>query len=121
MALILVVDDDPDVRDLVRDVLEHDGYEVSAAADGAMAFVQLQQHHPDLVLLDLMMPVVDGWTFLEQCAAQPAACRVPVVIMSAIARQPGRPAIPSWVTHFLDKPFSLVDLLGVVRELTPAH
>jgi len=120
VSSILVVDDDPDIRDLVREVLEFDGYEVSEAQDGAVALEQIHQHRPDLVLLDLGMPVMDGWTFLKQCCGEPDCRGVPVVVMSAVARQPGRPSIPERITHFLHKPFELTDLQSTVAQLLAA-
>jgi len=120
MASILIVDDDPHIRDFIRDVLEYDGHEVSEAEDGGIALQHMRGHRPDLVLLDLNMPVIDGWTFLEQCCGEPGCRGVPVVIMSAVARQPGRPTLPSRITHFLNKPFELVDLQRTVNELVPA-
>src|SRR5579884_3255535 len=101
MALILVVEDEPSIRHLVRAILEVDDYEISEAEDGTTALDQLRQRRPDLVLLDLSLPDMDGWTFLERCRAEPNCCDVPVVVLSAVARPPGRSSMPSQVRHFL--------------------
>src|SRR3954453_21187080 len=79
---VLVVDDEEDVRTFVRLVLESEGYEVQSAADGAEGLRAIREGRPDLVILDLMMPVMDGWQVREQVGAQPPPF---IVILSAAA------------------------------------
>ena len=62
---ILVVEDDASIRGLVSDLLRDDGYQVSEACNGAEALDAVREQRPDLIVLDLMMPVMDGWTFVE--------------------------------------------------------
>ncbi|HYY88050.1 MAG TPA: response regulator [Chloroflexota bacterium] len=70
MRCVLVVEDEAEIRFLLRELLVDAGYAVATAANGEEALDQMHEHRPDAVLLDLMMPVMDGWRFLEVC--QPA-------------------------------------------------
>lgn len=81
---ILVVDDSPDMREVLRAVLEGDGYRVDEAANGAEALRYLRQHEPpQLIVLDLMMPVMNGWEFREAQRHDAALASIPVVVFSA--------------------------------------
>lgn len=79
---VLVVDDDVDIRFVVRMILEGQGYAVMEAADGAEALVRLREHRPCVILLDLMMPGVDGFQFRSQQVQDPSLADIPVVILS---------------------------------------
>jgi CheY-like chemotaxis protein len=75
-----VVDDDPAIREVVADILQTEGYVVDLAKDGQVALERIREHRPDVVLLDLMMPVMNGWQFLkaEDSTAWPSSsCRQP--------------------------------------------
>ncbi|MFC6777406.1 response regulator [Methylobacterium gregans] len=80
---VLVVDDDPDLRGRLRTVLERHGWAVREAGDGAQALAQISERVPRLVLLDLTMPVMDGFAFLRAMRGLPACAEVPVVVLSA--------------------------------------
>jgi len=80
---ILVVDDDPDVRLLVTLMLDGAGYDVETAEDGYDAMIRLEDTQPDLLLLDLMMPDMDGWEVIDAVRANPETRHLPVVVMSA--------------------------------------
>src|SRR5512143_2353035 len=90
MVSVLGVDDERDIREAVAEVLKEEGYEVFDARDGAEALRQLRAHHPAVVLLDLMMPGMNGWEF---CAARkneaPELSRIPVIVISALGRVSG--------------------------------
>jgi CheY-like chemotaxis protein len=108
---VLVVDDDEAIRDVVAEVLRDEGYSVVCAENGAQALREIQgDHHPDLVLLDLMMPVMSGWEVLEQLQANEELARIPVVVVSAMTA-PG-------VREHLAKPIDLDHLLDTVGRLT---
>src|SRR6478672_9494529 len=77
---VLVVDDDPDILDALSEILEVEGYKVQRARNGREALQRIEQDMPDLVLLDLMMPVMDGWEFARSLA--PGA-RPPIIVLSA--------------------------------------
>ncbi len=80
---VLVVDDDPDMRHRLRTVLERHGWAVREAAEGAQALTLVREAVPRLVLLDLTMPVMDGFAFLHEMRRLPACAEVPVVVLSA--------------------------------------
>jgi two-component system, chemotaxis family, chemotaxis protein CheY len=112
---VLVADDEPLLRTLFAIAFEADGYDVETAADGAEALEKACQQPPQLIVLDLMMPVMDGWGFLEAWQGQPASQTVPVVIMSAGCRQAEQPRLD--VQAFLTKPFDLDRLSAIVAGL----
>jgi CheY-like chemotaxis protein len=114
---ILVVEDDEAIRLVLSDLLSDAGYEVLLAGDGNDAFVRLGQNSPDLIVLDLMMPGMSGWRFLETLDKHPGAQRVPVVIVSAID---GRHDYPSQLgaEAWLCKPIDVTRLLATVTQLT---
>ena len=80
---ILVVDDEPDIRNLVQEILEDEGYTVTTADCGEAARKAGRTRRPDLILLDLMMPVMHGFEFMERLRADQATCAVPVVVLTA--------------------------------------
>jgi CheY-like chemotaxis protein len=116
--LILVVDDDPDILDALSEILEAEGYEVDRARHGQEALARIDQRRPDLILLDLMMPVMDGWEFAHALRRRPDGASYPVVVLSA-DRQAGAKARVVGARGFLAKPFELNELLRVVGETVP--
>jgi CheY-like chemotaxis protein len=80
---LLVVDDDPQVVDMVRQLLENSGFQISAAPDGVAALEAIAQAAPDAILLDLMMPRLDGFAVIEQLQRNPATRRIPVIVLTA--------------------------------------
>jgi CheY-like chemotaxis protein len=110
---VLVVDDDRDIRESLRDLLEHEGYRVRMAADGAEAVAAMEEEPPCLVILDLMMPVMDGWAFRTQQLADPRLAAIPVVILSGTT-EPARAAHDLHVDEILQKPVDVPRLLSVV-------
>lgn len=115
-ANILVVDDEPDIRDLVREILEDEGYEVTVAKDGAAARTAFALDKPDLVLLDIWMPDVDGITLLKEWSAG-GKPNCPVVIMSGHGTVETAVEATRLGAHdFIQKPVSLAKLLAVVSQ-----
>lgn len=112
---VLVVDDERDLRDGIAEVLEEVGHEVVTAANGAEALDRARQFGPAVILLDLMMPVMNGWQFLDAQNHDDVLCRIPVVVVSAASRGASSPAV---VEH-LPKPFSVPRLLSVVDRVRP--
>src|SRR3954452_18447721 len=83
-ATVLIVDDAPEIREIVTTLLEEDGYDVASAANGAEALCKASAHQPDAIILDVTMPVMDGWQFLEQWRVRPPERRAPVLVLSAV-------------------------------------
>jgi two-component system, chemotaxis family, chemotaxis protein CheY len=113
---VLVVDDDPDVREAVSDVLESSGCDVSTAMNGRDALGSLRSalaRVPDLILLDIMMPVMDGWEFLEQLERMAELDPVPVLVFTAHA-DAGQACARGRVAGYLPKPPSLEALVRAV-------
>lgn len=113
---ILVVDDDPAIRATVRDVLESEGYRVVTATNGAEALEILLRARPAAVLLDMRMPVLDGWGLARELKAR--SISVPICVMTA-ARDSARWAREIGADAHLAKPFNLVDLLDELERLAP--
>jgi two-component system response regulator MprA len=80
---ILIVDDEPAVADLIESVLREEGYTVAVARDGAQGLMLARDWAPDLILMDVMLPAVDGGTAIRILKAEPATSAIPIVAMSA--------------------------------------
>ena len=118
MRRILVVDDDPSIRDMVRMVLEVEGYEVSLADDGFAALFSIEEARPDCVVLDVMMPGIDGHDVLARIRAAERGLDLPVVMLTAAASD--EQAWAAWsegVDYFLAKPFDPDELLHFLGYL----
>ena len=122
MARILVVEDDDAIRGVVSDVLREDGYEVDEAINGADAMEQLDEQRPDLIVLDLMMPVMDGWQFVEQFRRKSFSNEVPIVVTSASHDLPktAERLRSLGVRTCLAKPFDVDGLLALVERYVPS-
>jgi DNA-binding response OmpR family regulator len=117
MAQILVVDDEPAIRQLLTDVLELDGHEVRAAADGFAAVRAFEAVRPDCVLLDLMMPGLDGYGVLRDIRSRDGE-RVPVIMLTAAAdRDSAARAWADGADYYLAKPFGPDEVLFLIRGL----
>ncbi|HEX9988196.1 MAG TPA: response regulator [Chloroflexia bacterium] len=108
---ILVVDDDPSILSTVADILEFEGYNVEVAANGAEGLRVLERVHPKLVLLDMRMPVLDGWDFAR--ALRERGIILPILVMTA-AQDARRWAQEIGAAGYVSKPFELLDLLTAV-------
>ncbi len=115
-ARILVVDDDTSIRSFVEMALDGEGYAVSTANNGAQALAVTGQVQPDLILLDMRMPIMDGWTFARRYRDQ-AGPHAPIVVITA-ATDAGERAAEIQADGYLGKPFDLDELLGLVSRYT---
>jgi len=116
VAKILVVDDEPDILLMLRMALEDESYEVVLAADGEMALARIEEHSPDLVVLDLMMPVLDGYGVLDRLKS--SGSTLPVVVLSARNDQADVDrALALGAAEFMSKPFDLDRLLKLVASI----
>jgi CheY-like chemotaxis protein len=111
---ILVVDDDPDVVDAMVDTLASEGYRVATASDGKVALETMGSHRFDLVILDLMMPVMNGWEFLEHKLRDERLKHVPVLL--ATASDASGPSKLERVVGVMRKPLDAGRLLGLVAQ-----
>ncbi len=114
---ILLVEDDAAIRETVTECLEAEGYGVRALSHGGEALEWLRRERPGLVILDLVMPVMNGAEVLERLRADPALRDLPVVLMTAALPTPRTP-LPAAET-VLTKPFELDQLLAAVARLCP--
>ena len=115
---VLVVDDEPQVVWMLQLSLEAEGYRTFTARDGAAALAEIEAHRPALMLLDVMMPVMDGWTVLERLQAIPASRRPRVVVVSARASLRDRAkATELGADAFVPKPFNVDELVETLRRL----
>jgi CheY-like chemotaxis protein len=114
---VLLAEDDQDIRDVVQEVLEERGYDVIPARTGRQALDVLaldSASRPDVVILDLMMPIVTGWQVLEQMRSQPELEKIPVIILTAVSQD-----MPSGATAILRKPFDIDQLLAILKSDVP--
>jgi CheY-like chemotaxis protein len=111
---VLVVEDQEDIRDFVAYVLESEGYRVTTARNGAVALEQVARESIDVVLLDMRMPVMDGWAFAQAYRKQPGP-HAPIVVLTA-AQDAASRAAQIQADDYLGKPFELDDLLNIVAR-----
>jgi CheY-like chemotaxis protein len=101
---VLVVDDDPDIRELLFTALEDEGFEVVPAGNGHEALAIIETFRPDVIVLDLMMPVMDGWQFAAELRSRDED--IPIVLLSA--------------AEIIEKPFDLSELLPKIARVASA-
>ena len=118
--LVLLVDDDPKVRELVRINLEFEGYTVREAGDATEGLAAIDEAKPDLVLLDVMMPHVDGWEMLRRMQERYGVGSIPVVMFSGKAdQQSEEQATSRGAQGFVGKPFDLQQLIDQTKAIAP--
>jgi CheY-like chemotaxis protein len=117
-APILVVDDDPSILATVSEILQFEGYSVRTATNGAEALHSIREQQPSLVLLDMRMPVLDGWGFAREL--QDLGVKLPVVVMTA-AQDARRWAEEIGAAGYVPKPFELPELLDTVERVQGEH
>ncbi len=115
---ILVVEDDPDLRTIVRLQLSSAGFEIREAENGAVGYEAIQQEVPDLVILDLMMPVMDGFGFLKRIRSSLTLQDVPVLILTASEDERNRTRGYQYKADaYMSKPYDLMELTQEVTRL----
>lgn len=115
MKKILIVDDDSNMRELLENRLKSNGYDVVEASNGVGAFVQAIDERPDLILLDVNMPVMDGYKFVQTIRWREQFKDIPIVVVSGRMNTRGM-FEEMGISHFLSKPFQSKDLLDMVEE-----
>ena len=118
--LVLLVDDDEKVRELVRVNLEFEGYKVREAGSAEEGLSAIEEAKPDLVLLDVMMPHVDGWEMLRRIQERHGAGAIPVLMFSGqVDEEATRQATSSGASGFVGKPFDLEELVEQTKAIVP--
>jgi twitching motility two-component system response regulator PilH len=112
---VLVVEDDPWIAWMVADELTDRGCQVSMAGDGTEALHQLEESRPDVIVLDLMLPTMHGWDFVERYQQHTGGTRLPIIVVSAAGAVP-RSLEKRGVRHYLRKPFDLEELANCVAN-----
>jgi signal transduction histidine kinase/CheY-like chemotaxis protein len=115
-AFVILADDNADLRDYVRRLLEHEGYRVEAFADGAAALAAARRQRPDLIVSDVMMPKLDGFGLLRELRQDEELRELPIVLLSARAGEEARvEGLDAGADDYVSKPFSARELLARVR------
>jgi two-component system, chemotaxis family, chemotaxis protein CheY len=114
--LVLVVDDDPDILEAICDILDGEGYRVARARHGLEALAAVERESPAIILLDLMMPVMDGLAFAHALRSRDGDRGVPIVVISADGNPQKAAAVGA--RGFLAKPFDIDALLAQVAAFT---
>ena len=112
---ILVADDNPDILDVAKTILEGDGYGVQTAANGLEVFSRLEEQMPDLIILDITMPHMDGLDVLERLKGSADTSSVPVILLTAKFQQ--KDALRSYkleANYYMPKPFTSTQMINVI-------
>ncbi len=115
-ATVMVIDDDPGIQATVSAILEFEGYDVVVAADGHDALERLDSIRPGLIILDLMMPRMDGYLFAEELGRRGLRGAIPIVVLTADAHAAAK-AGQVGADGYLEKPFTLDGLLDEVHRV----
>jgi len=125
-AKILVVDDDPDDLKMISMILQPEGYEVVTAENGREALEKVESEDPDLIILDVMMPELDGFAACAKLKSSPESKGIPVILLTAVAKRiqdtkyPLDGVLRSEAEEYLEKPTKPEDLLEVVARMLPS-
>jgi len=116
MKKILIIEDEDDLRELIKSHLESQEYEVVTANDGVIGFVKAQKERPDLIVLDIMMPNIDGRTFLTQITESDVIREIPIIIITALEEYADSPVADKVDAVFL-KPFDLEAFTRKIKKI----
>ena len=123
LANILIVDDDPDIREAVKIVLETQPYELTFASDGEECLEQVKKNTPDLIILDLLMPKKDGFEVMKELRGYHNYPRIPVLILTAVNKEAGdrryelETGLSMDVDDYIEKPIQPDDLIHRVKKI----
>lgn len=112
---VLVVDDDEDMQVLLQAALEREDYQVTTAEDGLVALKELEKSAPDLILLDLTMPHMDGYAFVEELRQRGLQSSIPIIVLSADVNAKQK-VQQMGADSYIAKPFDVLDLLGEISQ-----
>lgn len=115
---VLLADDDMDVRDLVRRAIAPLGLEIMEARDGEETLETILVERPDLVVLDVMMPTLNGWEILKYMRSKPELADIPVLMLTGVGKAVNAMTAPLYgADAYLDKPFDIEDVVAAVKNL----
>jgi len=118
--IILIIEDEADVRNFAKRVLELEGYHVFGAEDGSEGLKIARERHPDLVLLDLRLPGLDGWSVLNQMKSEPELSAIPVIVLTAsVGVSQQNRALSEGAAGYAVKPLSAATLRDTVTRILP--
>ena len=121
MQTILVIEDEADIADLVAFNLRRNNFNVELSPDGLHGLAAARSLLPDLIVLDLMMPGMNGVSLFKELQRESATRKIPVIMLTARGQTRDREiALEAGVSRFMTKPFSNADMLAAVRDLTAA-
>jgi len=119
MLKVLLIDDDPQLRHILSRILKKNDFEAVIAEDGATGLRLAREERPDLIILDIMMPGMDGFEVAQRLHHDPICARVPIMVLTAYATPYGRKtAIEIGIDDFVTKPFGIDDIVARVRTMT---
>lgn len=113
MKKILVVDDEADIREIVRLYLSQEGYEIIEACNGQEAIMKTAEHKPDLIILDIMMPGINGFEVIKHLKEDPATHNIPIIILSVLAQDS---QYRQGILDYVSKPFQQEELISTVNK-----
>jgi DNA-binding response OmpR family regulator len=116
---VLVIDDDMPLRGMLAAALRQHGFQVLLAGDGEEGQRALKIHDPNVILLDLAMPKVNGWDFLQHLQETGRLGRVPIIVLSAHLHVDPQAVLQMGVAAILPKPFNLPELIDLIEHLSP--
>ena len=117
---VLIVEDQEDNRQILRDLLAHAGYEVIEVGDGAQALPAASVHRPDVILMDIQLPLVDGYEATRRIKADPTLKHIPIIVVTSYALSGDESvARAAGCDAYIAKPFSPRALLAKIREYVP--
>ena len=116
MAKILVIDYDVDLSAVMKGVLDKEGYKVILVANGKEGLAQARKEKPDLILLDVMMPVMDGFLFADEFNRDMAIAKIPVVAITSYVESPLGQPVPFEVAEYVSKPIKPKDLVLLAKK-----
>ena len=117
---ILVVEDQPDSRQIIRDMLTGTDYEITEAENGKEALTAIEKQRPDLILMDIQLPIMDGYTATNQIKANPALRSIPIIAVTSYALgSEEKKARAAGCDDYVTKPFSPRQMLAKIRQYLP--
>ena len=116
---ILIIDDQEDLRGILRDLLSGSGYALVEAADGRDGVAKAKSERPDLILMDIQLPVVDGYEATRQIKADPTLAKTPIIAVSSFAMKGDEDkARAAGCDHYVTKPYSPIQLLRLISRFS---